>query len=257
MTAMSDEEAWQVVQDNLGLGYKLAARFYMSRKRYGQIMGGTMHDELRSAAPMILFKAAKGFDPQRGYKFSTYAGTALWRGFLTIEKYEKRRQTVDYDDSRVYKDRGLDTAEVVTALADVGLTDRDRDILWAYFVEGLTKKETAAYVGTTPGIVKRTVEKKIKTVAPNLDPDDLRPEPQMALAAPRKSRRVHLPHDEAEPEPGEVRVTPGQSTMTGSILDQIRQDPEIAAKRQRNREQAEAEAKLMERWYADLRRERE
>ena len=56
----TDQEAWQIVTENLGLGYKLAARFYQSRKRFGKNMGSAAHDELRSAAPEILFKAAKG-----------------------------------------------------------------------------------------------------------------------------------------------------------------------------------------------------
>lgn len=280
---MTDEEAWQTVADNLGLGYKLAGQFFQSRKKFGKHLGSAVHEELRSAVPELLLKAAKGFDPSKGYKFSTYAGTALWRGFISIEQYEQRRETSEYNDDRAYRDESLDRAEVMATLADTSLTERNKHIIYAYHVQGFEKQEIADMMGLPLTTIKVVLHKTVKKLTRELAPEDLRAEGPEGRQARRQSRPVRLPNDDsplpsgrvhermatqAEAEsgtiywgsdrrPANVGRMGAYSTMVGSILDQVKANPELAALKRRNQDRAAEDARAMELWYADLRRERE
>ncbi len=72
------ENRWKLLRDyiveqNLGLAYAGVGRFSNRRADL---------DELRSEAFLALTRAVEGFDPWRGFKFSTYATTAISRGLM-------------------------------------------------------------------------------------------------------------------------------------------------------------------------------
>ena len=254
---MTDEEAWKMVEENLGLGYSLAQRYYQARKRHGVVLGSGMHEEFRSAAPEILFKAAKHFDPSRGYKFSTYAGTALWRGFTRIDRQEKRsKERQDKRDLAVPGETHLYRAEVEAVLQDVGLPEKVKAVVHARYVEGMTTQETADYLGMTRKQVLTAVSRyALPKLRKNVDPDDLRPERSVTTEAvsSRESRHVHLPHEsEPEPDSAPVQTTGGSSEASGNMLGRMREDKALAARHNANRRRAVDDAKAMEDWYASV-----
>lgn len=74
-----------LVQKNLGLAYSMM-------KAYGA-KGGDI-DEQRSAALYALMRAVEGFDPWRGFRFSTYACNAIARSFLAVAKQASKYRTL-------------------------------------------------------------------------------------------------------------------------------------------------------------------
>ena len=82
---------------NLGLCYEM-----LRRTRFTNVD----EDDLLSEGLRALCDAVEAFDPWRGYRFSTYACNAIYRGFLRLSKMETRRaQIINYGfDSRM--DRG-------------------------------------------------------------------------------------------------------------------------------------------------------
>lgn len=250
---LSDQEAWKLAEENIGLGKSLASRYYASRKKHGQILGGVVYDEMLSAANEVLFKAAKHFDPSRGFKFTTYAGTALWRAFTKIER--RQRPTIPYGDNHEQPEleRGLDQAELDELLAD--LDERSQAILVAHYWEGLTARETAEYLGTTVGVVKRTIEQSLRQLRRTTEADDLRPTGGPVIKHPRESRPIELPSDHELPAPQKVRATGGQTTASGTIFDQMRHDKRLAAKYRAKRREAEEDARAAEAWYAGVKRD--
>lgn len=83
---------------NLGLCYEM-----LRRTRFTNVD----EDDLLSEGLRALCDAVEAFDPWRGYRFSTYACNAIYRGFLRLSKMETRRASlISYGfDSRM--DRGM------------------------------------------------------------------------------------------------------------------------------------------------------
>jgi RNA polymerase sigma factor (sigma-70 family) len=89
-TPLTDEQS-EMVAENRGLAYRALRRYQASRPgRWGNT------DDLLSAAFDGLIMAARGFDPARGWKFSTYAmrtmGRFLWMaeremGLIRVPRY--------------------------------------------------------------------------------------------------------------------------------------------------------------------------
>lgn len=70
-------------QANIGLVYEMRRR---SRTPRGD------DDGLNSEGFWALYQAIRGFDPWRGYRFSTYACTSILRAFLLVARTEARRK---------------------------------------------------------------------------------------------------------------------------------------------------------------------
>ena len=67
---------------NLGLSYEM-----LRRTRFTNVD----EDDLLGEGLRALCDAVEAFDPWRGYRFSTYACNAIYRGFLRLSKTETRR----------------------------------------------------------------------------------------------------------------------------------------------------------------------
>ncbi|HRX84326.1 MAG TPA: sigma-70 family RNA polymerase sigma factor [Phycisphaerae bacterium] len=148
---------------NLGLSYDM-----VRRSRFTNVD----EDDLLSEGLRALCDAVEAFDPWRGYRFSTYACNAIYRGFLRLSKMETRRArfvTFGYDprmdrgaldgnlndyDERVYRQR---LAEVLRENG-ADLTEQERDILSRRFPEEPNRKrETLERIGREMSVSKERV----------------------------------------------------------------------------------------------------
>jgi len=148
---------------NLGLCYDM-----IRRSRFSNVDD----DDLFSEGLRALCDAVEAFDPWRGYRFSTYACNAIYRGFLRLSKMETRRARfisfgfdprmdqgrVDRDlteyDERVYRERLTDVLAQNTA----ELTNLERDILSRRFpVDSRRKRETLDRIGSEMQVSKERV----------------------------------------------------------------------------------------------------
>ena len=82
------EELYRRIQDylfqaNIGLVYEMRRR---SKAPRGD------DDGLNSEGFWALYQAVRGFDPWRGFRFSTYACTSILRAFLLVARTESRRK---------------------------------------------------------------------------------------------------------------------------------------------------------------------
>ncbi len=148
---------------NLGLSYEM-----LRRTRFTNVD----EDDLLSEGLRALVDAVEAFDPWRGYRFSTYACNAIYRGFLRLSKMETRRSSLitfgfdsrmergghemtagDWDD-RVYAQRLQDAIDNNEA----ELTSQERYILDKRFpAESIRKRETLERIGRDMSVSKERV----------------------------------------------------------------------------------------------------
>ena len=148
---------------NLGLSYEM-----LRRTRFTNVD----EDELLSEGLRALCDAVDAFDPWRGYRFSTYACNAIYRGFLRLSKMETRRSSivrfgfdarmergswemnpVDWDE-RVYAERLTRVIQGNTAQ----LTSLERCVLDKRFPEEIgRKRQTLETIGRDIQVSKERV----------------------------------------------------------------------------------------------------
>ncbi len=161
--ARREEIREHLIVVNLGLSYEM-----LRRTRFTNVD----EDELLSEGLRALCDAVEAFDPWRGYRFSTYACNAVYRGFLRLSKMETRRArfiTYGYDpkldcggpaltnmdwDERAYRER-LGRA-VRSDFSD--LTSEERYVLKQRFpFEAGRKRATLERLGKEMAISKERV----------------------------------------------------------------------------------------------------
>ena len=156
-------ERWKLIRDylverNLGLAYATLARFQTGHPDW---------DELRGEALLALVRAVAGFDPWRGFRFSTYACNAIIHALIQAARRADKgclRFVIDYDawperparidaGSDLYVDRLRRALELNSA----ELTDRESAVLaWRFAMTG-GKRSTLAEVGRVLGVSKERV----------------------------------------------------------------------------------------------------
>ncbi len=162
-SAMHQRLREQIASDNLGLVYDM-----YKRTRIPNVDG----DELLSDGMMALTRAIDTFNPWRGFRFTTYACSAIVRAFyrcrlkaikrhqyepLNFEaKFEKSNwlETRRSEESRHYAER------LAKVLADgsVKLTETEREILTQRFpLDGDTRGRTLADIGRRMSLSKERV----------------------------------------------------------------------------------------------------
>lgn len=148
---------------NVGLAYEM-----LRRTRFTNVD----EDELLSEGMRALCDAVEVFDPWRGYRFSTYACNAIYRGFARLSKMETRRASVvsfGYDprmdrcqshaspadwDERVYAQRLRRIVEDDFA----ELSERERFIIRRRFPERSdVKRQTLERLGRELDVSKEQV----------------------------------------------------------------------------------------------------
>ncbi len=154
---------WKVIRDyavtrNLGLVYATIVRF---RPPHGD------WEELRSEALLALLRAVESFDPQRGYRFSTYACSAITRSLIHTVKRSKTRRIrfLEYLGTRQERVERIDTGSELCVdrlcraleLNSAQLTQREWIVLASRFPRGGRRELTLAEVGSTLGVSKERV----------------------------------------------------------------------------------------------------
>jgi RNA polymerase primary sigma factor len=152
-----------LIMVNLGLSYDM-----VRRSRFTNVD----EDDLFSEGLRALCDSVEAFDPWRGYRFSTYACNAIYRGFLRLSKMETRRarfvnfgydprmdngsldQSLSEYDERVYRERLTDAMRENAA----DLTSLELDILSRRFpVEPNRKRDTLERIGREMSVSKERV----------------------------------------------------------------------------------------------------
>lgn len=117
---VSDEKAWEIAQANEKLLNKIAS----TQARRGS--AGLDFDQLKSAGWEGLYKAAKAFDPSRGFRFSTLAYRAISNHIYAAirqEMIQKGGSRNKVDKSRVASVHSLEAmAEKVAGYWDGNFT---------------------------------------------------------------------------------------------------------------------------------------
>lgn len=154
---------WKVIRDNivkrnLGLVYSTIARFHPQRGDW---------DELRSEALFALMRAAGSFDSGRGYRFSTYACSAITRSLIQAAKRAKKRHLrfAEYLGTRQERVERVDVCSELCVdrlcraleLNSARLTDREVMVLASRFPRDGRKESTLAEVGGALGVSKERV----------------------------------------------------------------------------------------------------
>jgi len=167
-------DRWKLVRDhlverNLGLVYTMVSGFH----RYG-----LDRDELRSEGMLVLVRAVEGFDPWRGYHFSTYACNAIIRALIHVARKATRdrqhfaAEYQEWDRPPFSTDPGPDlhVDRLSLALDEnlAELTAREAAVIsWRFPRDGGSGR-TLAEVGKTVGLSKERVRQIQKTALAKL-----------------------------------------------------------------------------------------
>jgi RNA polymerase sigma factor (sigma-70 family) len=147
-----------LVERNLGLVYSMMAKFGLR---------DLDHDELRSEAMFALVRAVEGFNPWRGFQFSTYACNAIVRALIHVARKTNRyrlRFPMEHESwhenvERVDPELELHGDRLHRALDENlgGLTDREALVIgWRYPMDG-GMGLTLGEVGDAIGLSKERV----------------------------------------------------------------------------------------------------
>jgi RNA polymerase primary sigma factor len=147
-----------LVERNLGLAYSMMDRFHGHDLDW---------DELRSEALLALLRSVEGFNPWRGFRFSTYACNAITRSLVHASRKAKRYRAqfpVEHESWRepiprtdTWSDLFADRLHHVLRENQGELTDREAMILsWRFPMDGRLGM-TLGEVGDAMGLSKERV----------------------------------------------------------------------------------------------------
>ena len=163
----AEQQAWgerkkiirnHLISRNLGLAYAMLARFQTSR---------VDRDDLRSEAVLALVRAVEGFDPWRGFRFSTYACRGIVRAMIGAVRKSHRyemRLAVDPEMGNTPDSKTNDWTELyldrLRRMLDDNrgeLTEREATVLAGRFGVGGGAKRTLSHIGALMGLTKERV----------------------------------------------------------------------------------------------------
>ena len=169
--------ATNLVEDNMKLAYYIAHRF--DNVGYGE------KEELCNYALYGLVRAAKGFDPAKGFNFSTYATRCIENEILMYLRRERRHiQNVSMHAALVtsatdgtelsYADTLMDERDyyeevdntillqdILKRIEDESSLGRDNLILKYHYVDGMSQFKIADKVGLAQSYVSRILKKAV------------------------------------------------------------------------------------------------
>jgi RNA polymerase primary sigma factor len=158
---LTEAEA-RLVSDNSGLVYKFARRF----GRFAE------EDDAVQEGFIALMRAAKKFDPSRGYRFSTYAVRSIINALAKLN--QKPRPPVldvqerDLADSREARAGDGELEELRRAMGE--LNARDQVVLRGRYFEDQTLEEVGAAVGVTRERVRQLQRRALDELREKLCP---------------------------------------------------------------------------------------
>ena len=132
-------------------------------------------DDAVQEAMLALMRAARGFDPSRGFKFSTYASTSIIMDATKHRANAHRRRiksecdVYDYspEDHREKPACGLELAELAAAMAS--LDPRMRRVIEMRFRDGATLDEVGKAIGVTKECVRQIQLKATATLRKKIE----------------------------------------------------------------------------------------
>lgn len=165
---------WKIIRDfivdqNVGLVYATLTRFHPKQADW---------DDFRSEALLALVRAVEGFNPWRGFRFSTYACSAIMRSLVHAAKkvsrhrlrfpmeLEVEREIPETEDARteLYLDRLRQALE-----ANLGeLTERESKVLARRFPMDGELRLTLEEIGDDFGLSKERVRQIQRTALTKL-----------------------------------------------------------------------------------------
>lgn len=169
-------EDWQhLVTENVALAHWVAKTYCAGIRCLDQL------EDIRSAALLGLVKAARTYDPEyrttqgQAVKFSTYATFCIRQALNHHHRQRKRAQPLSLDAAEVENPALLavedppndhqDEAEnVFRLLAMAGLSDRHREALHLYYMEGMSVEEVGCRLGVSKTRVQQIIKKAIRRV---------------------------------------------------------------------------------------------
>lgn len=148
-----------------------------SRRHAGRFNGGIDKARLIECGYVSLLHASDGFDPWRGYRFSTYACNAITRSFFNRNHVS---HTISIED--VEEDIGAESVdegaelwrERVALLLESGdLSSKEKEVLKYRFYEKLTLKEVGEMWGVTKERVRQIQVKALSRLKEELSKDPI------------------------------------------------------------------------------------
>lgn len=166
------EKEQKLVEDNICLAVHIAKRWFGRTK--------LENDEIVSAAYYGLVKAAVGFDPDRGFCFTTYAGRCI-ENEIRMELRKMSRECAEVSiDAEVPGTEGLTYADMLPAKKNLfnhvefemwlrdRLNDLDarsrRDLKVRVLFPEKTQAECAQLVGISQSMYSRRLKKAAKKI---------------------------------------------------------------------------------------------
>lgn len=147
-----------IIDRNLGLAFSMVARFTTST---------VDRDDLRSEALLALVRATEGFDPWRGFRFSTYACQAIGRALAEATRKSNRYRFHVHLESEPDNEGCSDTSDASELYVDRlrcalrdnrgDLTERESTILAGRFPVGGGSSRTLSQIGDALGLTKERV----------------------------------------------------------------------------------------------------
>lgn len=162
----------------LSLARHLAGKWWAGR--HGWPPGVDLGD-LEGELLMALVKASRGFDPRRGFRFTSYCYSAMTRRACTLRRDWWRRhaleRSVDYPLHVVpcqgdAPGRGIErreAAELASRLLLAVASERRRDAAWRVLTEEATPREVAAERGVSMQAVLSQVSAAVAEMRRALD----------------------------------------------------------------------------------------
>ena len=157
------------MEQNLGLVYATIKRFGTS---------GLEQDDLRSEAYVALVRAVEGFNPWLGYRFSTYAWSAISRSLIHVARrthQHRIRFPVELDETRDEPDRVDDGHELYADRLNLALdenlaelTERESMVLGRRFPTDGGPGLTLVEIGKDIGLSKERVRQIQKSALTKL-----------------------------------------------------------------------------------------
>lgn len=169
----------QLVLDNLNLIYYVLKQIGL----YSQ------HEEYYDIGLIGLVRAAKTYDPNKGYKFSTYAAASIRNAVLhelrklSVDRYKANYHTISLDtvvcetekkvmtlEDFIQSDYNLEEdvikREQLSAVkkAIKTLTDREKMIFKYYIIDDMNQLDIAAMLNVSQAQVSRTMKKIIEKI---------------------------------------------------------------------------------------------
>lgn len=148
-----------LVLRNRGISANILLVFNCVKRHSGRLGSGVDTAKLVERGSSSLISAVDGFDPWRGYRFSTYACNAITRSFFNrsqieaflvpLEEAENVSMNLIDEESQLWVER----LELALELND--LTSREQEVLEYRFKKKMTLKETGKILEVTKERVRQ------------------------------------------------------------------------------------------------------